>query len=148
MTQDYYNYCQSTGRCPICLSENTKISTPKGEVNIQGLKIGDSVYSLNSKGEKTTVSILRLAKTYVGKNHKILSVELVDGRRLSVSPGHPTADGRDVATLKAGDVLDGSKISSITSSVYKYDYTYDLLPDSQTGAYYANGILMGSTLKR
>ena len=147
ITQEYADYC-NTHSCPICLSQNSKILTPQGEKNVQDLKTGDKVYSADSNGKKVAVSILKTAKTYVGQDHKILHIVLSDNRSLYVSPGHPTAQGIDVAMLKTGNALDGGKIVSIELLNYKFEYTYDLLPESQTGTYYANGILMGSTLKR
>lgn len=148
VSQEYMNYCSSGGMCPICLSKNTKIETPKGDRNVQDMKVGDWVYSIDSNSKKIAVKILKVGNTYVGNSHKILTIKLSDGRSLSVSPGHPTADGRDVATLKTEHILDGSKIKNISTSNYNYEYTYDLLPDSTTGSYFANGILMGSTLKK
>jgi hypothetical protein len=146
ITQEYAQYCQ-TNACPICLSENTKILTPNGEKSIQSLSEGDVVYSTDVNGKKIVSRLLKVSKTFVGNKHKILTIELQDGRSLNVSPGHPTADGQDIALIKKGDNLDGSKVVKTELTNYNYEYTYDLLPDSTTGNYYANGILMGSTLK-
>ena len=61
--------------------------------------------------------------------------------------GHPTADGRSFADLRAGAKLDGVTITSATSIPYAADFTYDILPTSDTGTYFAAGLLIGSTLK-
>jgi hypothetical protein len=71
---------------------------------------------------------------------------LADGRDLLASPGHRTADGRPLGSLAAGDVLDGAKIIRWELVPYSHDRTYDLLPAGPTGSYWANGILLSSTL--
>jgi hypothetical protein len=37
---------------------------------------------------------------------------------------------------------------SVTDIPYEHDATYDILPDSTSGAYFASGVLIGSTLAR
>ena len=71
---------------------------------------------------------------------------LADGRALLVSPGHPTILGRTVGDLVLGDLYDTAKVVSIELVSYGEKYTYDILPTGQTGFYFANGILLGSTL--
>jgi hypothetical protein len=71
---------------------------------------------------------------------------LADGRELLASPGHRTADGRPLGLLVAGDALDGSTITRWELVPYAGDRTYDLLPAGGTGTYWANGILLASTL--
>jgi hypothetical protein len=46
-----------------------------------------------------------------------------------------------------GVTLDGARITGFEGLAYKGVETYDLLPSGDTGYYWANGILMGSTLK-
>jgi hypothetical protein len=71
---------------------------------------------------------------------------LSDGRELHASPGHPTADGRALGDLQAGDLLDGAYVVLMERLPYDGIATFDLLPSGDTGLYWANGILMGSTL--
>jgi hypothetical protein len=73
---------------------------------------------------------------------------LADGRELLASPGHRTADGRQLGSLARGDSLDGSTITTWELVPYSGDHTYDLLPAGETGTYWANGILLSSTLHR
>jgi hypothetical protein len=73
---------------------------------------------------------------------------LSDGRELWASPGHPTADGRKLGDLQTGDLLDGAHINLIEHLTYDEIATYDLLPSGDTGSYWANEILMGSTLAK
>jgi len=133
--------------CPICLSENTVIDTPNGPVNVKELKVGMTVLTQNSSGHKQTGIILKTGRTLAPQNHTMVHVVLDDKRELYVSPNHPTADGRLFGDLLVGDTLDGSKIKSADQVPYNGTYTYDILPSGQTGFYWADGILVASTLK-
>ncbi len=75
-----------------------------------------------------------------------MRVELANDRVLEISPGHPTADGRSFGELRPGDRLDGIAIVSAEMVPYAHAHTYDILPASPSGTYYAAGALVGSTL--
>ena len=75
-----------------------------------------------------------------------MRLALQNGSVLQISPGHPTADGRRFDTLVRGERLDGVEILAADLVPYGHDATYDILPDSDTGAYFAGGVLIGSTL--
>ena len=77
----------------------------------------------------------------------VLHILLRDGRELWASPGRPTADRRILGDLKTGEVLDGAQIMLMERLPYKGVAMYDLLPSGATGFYWANRLLMGSTLK-
>jgi hypothetical protein len=76
----------------------------------------------------------------------VIHLILDDGRELWVSPGHPTADGRTAGELQAGDRLAGGRVIVAEPVRYAGAATYDLLPAGDTGFYWANGILLASTL--
>jgi hypothetical protein len=131
--------------CPICASPDTPIATPEGERAIAELRPGDLVYSVEDRAI-VSVPLLRVGSTRVSAHH-VVRVELDDGRVLEVSPGHPTADGRHFADLRAGTPLDDQHIVVGAELVpYRYERTYDILPASSTGVYFAAGALIGSTL--
>ena len=132
--------------CPICLSENTFIDTPDGPVKIAELKIGMSVWTSDLLGHKQAGTVLKTTRTMVSA-HYMVHLVLDDGRELLVSQGHPTADGRILGNLKAGDSVDNAHIRISELVSYEGDATYDILPSGETGFYWANGILIGSTLK-
>ena len=46
-----------------------------------------------------------------------------------------------------GDELDGAIVVGIDRVAYGDGATYDILPNSASAAYWANGILLGSTLR-
>jgi hypothetical protein len=111
------------------------------------MKGGEVVWSINSRGEKIAVPVLIASHTEAPLDHHVVHLVLADGRELFVSPGHPVADGRTAGSLKKGDTLDGSIITQAALVLYGERYTYDILPDSDTDMYFANGILLQSTLK-
>ena len=133
--------------CPICLSGSTLIDTPKGQVNVKELAVGMSVWTLNAQRRRVSMPIAEMGKTLVPSIHQMVHVVLQDRRQLYVSPGHPTVAGRYFGQLKNGDSLDGSRVVLAELVTYDQSYTYDLLPAGDTGFYWANGILVASTLK-
>ncbi len=94
----------------------------------------------------------RRASPYIATNrvpvsaHRVMRVSLATGVMLEISAGHPTADGRVFAQLGAGDLLGLTQIVSIEWVPYEHDFTYDILPGSETGVYFAGGVPVGSTL--
>jgi hypothetical protein len=133
--------------CPICLAVGTLIDTPHGAVRVEKLHVGDQVWTMNAAGERVAAVIVQTGSVRVPATHQVVHVILSDGRELWASPGHPTADGRQLADLKVGDMLDGAHAVLVERVPYHGSSTYDLLPSGGTGFYWANGILMGSTLK-
>ena len=132
--------------CPICLAAGTLIDTPRGAVAVEHLQIGDPVWTMNGAGERVPGKILNLGHVNVPATHQVIHVILSDGRELYASPGHPTAEGKVLGDLKVGDLLDGMYVLLIERLPYAGLATYDLLPSGDTGLYWANGILMDSTL--
>lgn len=141
--------CQLKGYmrpCPICLAKNTLIDTPAGAVPVQKLQVGDPIWTVNVSGERTAGMVLQTGKTPVPSSHVMVKLALADGRTVFASPGHPTIDGHKVADLAVGDIYDGARIVVAARVPYGEAYTYDILPSGGTGFYWANGILLGSTL--
>ena len=80
--------------------------------------------------------------------HDALRLDLADGRSVSGSAAHPTADGRRLGELAAGSPLDGSSVVAVSRIHLDDGGTYDLLPAGPTGDYWADGVLLGSTMHR
>ncbi len=133
--------------CPICLALGTRIAAPGGEVTVEDLRVGDMVWTLNEHGERVAAPLIAIGSMPVPTTHEVVRLALDDGRTVSVSPGHPTADGRRAGDLAAGDTLGGARITSAERVRYAGGATYDVLPAGATGAYWANGIVLGSTLR-
>ncbi|MBI2053568.1 MAG: Hint domain-containing protein [Candidatus Sungbacteria bacterium] len=144
-------YCQLKGYqrpCPICLAEDTLIATPSGEVAVQNIGEGMTVWTADASGARVAAKILEVSRTPVPSTHRVVHLVLEDGRALFVSPGHPTADSRTMGDLKSGDTIDGSRVVATELVPYSKGFTYDLLPKGDTGFYWADGILIGSTLSQ
>jgi hypothetical protein len=80
--------------------------------------------------------------------HFVLRVVLDNGRVLEVSPGHPTGDNLNTfADLYAGGPFDDMhRVVSLERVKFTHGATYDILPDSDTGSYFAAGAQVGSSL--
>jgi hypothetical protein len=132
--------------CPICLAAATLISTPSGDVRVTDIKVGMWVWTARADGARVAEPVLEIGSTQVPAGHLMVHLVLADGRELLASPGHRTADGRPLGTLARGDSLDGSTITTWELVPYSSDRTYDLLPAGPTHSYWADGILLSSTL--
>ena len=133
--------------CPICLARGTRVATPSGEIAVEDLRLGDVVWTLDAAGARIAAPLLETGSTPVPTTHRVVKLRLSDGRAVNVSPGHPTADGRKVGDLVAGDLYDGAVVASAELSPYAGGATFDVLPAGATGVYWANGVLLGSTLR-
>ncbi len=145
-TMTIQNREASFATCPICLATDTLIDTPNGPVAVQDLRVGMLVWTTDKAGTRVALPLIQISKTVVPATHQVVLLVLSDGRELRVSPGHPTTDGRTVGQLRVGDSLDGAIILSAERVPYTGSATYDLLPASETGFYWANEILIASTL--
>jgi hypothetical protein len=127
-----------------CASPNTPIATAAGQAPIASLKVGDLVYSVD-RGAVRLVPILR-TRQVPANNHRVVKLTLINGAVLEISALHPTADGRNFGELVKGNRLDGVEIRDVQTIPYRHAATYDILPDSDTGTYFAAGVLLASTL--
>lgn len=133
--------------CPICLARGTRIATPHGEVPVEEVRVGDVIWTADAGGRRIAAPIAKVGTTAVPSTHRVVHLVLSDGRTVDVSPGHPTADGRTVGELAPDDAYDGATVTSAERIAYLGGATFDLLPASATGVYWANGVLLGSTLR-
>ncbi len=132
------------GGCPICLAAGDRIATPNGEVPVAELRPGMLVWTIDA-GRRVAAPISVVGHVRAPFGHRVIRVVLADGRAVVASPGHPAGDGRRIGELSPGDPLDGSRVMTTELVPYIGD-TWDLLPASSTGEYWANGVLLGSTL--
>jgi hypothetical protein len=132
--------------CPACrcTSPDTPIATPEGSRPIASLRRGDYVYSV--AGGRVAVVRVREVRRVPASHHVVTRLVMESGAILEISGVHPTADGRTIGELRVGDELDGVRVVGASVVPYTHDATYDILPDSDTGAYFAGGVLIGSTL--
>ena len=132
--------------CPICLAAGTMIATPAGEVRVVDIRSGMLVWTALPDGRRVAARVVEVGSTPVPAGHLMVHLGLADGRDLLASPGHRTADGRALGSLALGDRVDGSTVTRWELVPYAGDRTYDLLPAGASGTYWANGILLSSTL--
>ena len=132
------------GRGGPCNSPDTPIATPDGERPISDIRVGDLVYSVDHLAVVPVV--VRSVRRIQVSQHHVIRVQLANGRVLEVSAPHPTADGHRFADLRSGGALDGQLIQSVETIPYTHEATYDILPASDTGTYFAAGVRIGSTL--
>lgn len=132
--------------CPICLSGDTWIDTPAGPVRVKDMHEGMPVWTRNPDGTWRAVSVLQFVKKHVPSPFQIVHLILSDGRELYASAGHPMTDGRTLSMLAPGDRLDGAQVIGVDLQFSPEEFTYDILPDGDTGVYWANGIPLESTL--
>jgi Hint domain len=133
--------------CPICLARGTRIATPSGATAVEDLKVGDVVWTLNAAGARVALPLVAIGSTPVPATHRVVRLHLDDGRAVDVSPGHPTSDGRKVGDLTAGDGYDGAVVVSAGLVPYAGGATFDVLPAGASGMYWANGVLLRSTIR-
>jgi hypothetical protein len=111
------------------------------------LRLGDPVWTLDSAGRRVPGTVIALGSIAAPASHRVVLLVLADGRSVTASPGHPLADGRSIAEVGAGATVDGSLVKSARLVPYTGGSTFDLVASGETGAYFAGGIPLGSTLR-
>lgn len=134
-----HNFCR-------CLPPDTQIATEHGYRIISDLHIGDMIWSYNSNWQKILVPINAINRVTVDKHHKVSYLILSDNRSLLASPLHPDKWGCPIVDYLPGEEFDGAMVIKNEIIPYSHQYTYDILPESSTGTYIANGIVIGSTI--
>ncbi len=138
----------SVGPLPICLSGSTRIQTLDGGVQVRDLPAGTDIWTTDPSGARIAATIGKVVSSPVPKGHEMIDLVLDDGRSLTASPGHPLADGRALEELVIGEIMDGARVVSAKRVTYQETHTYDVLPQGSTGLYWANEILIASTLSK
>jgi hypothetical protein len=132
--------------CPICLAAGVRIATPFGDVPVQDITVGMPIWTTDRHGRRILGVVVETGRMHAHVGHRVVRITLADGRSVLASPGHPTMDGRTVGDLRTGDRFAGSVVAAATPIPYSNAMTHDVLASGATGAYFANGILLGSTL--
>ena len=132
--------------CPICLSGETLIDTPSGLIPVKNLQVGMPIWTIDKAGHRVAATVIKTSKVPVPLTHQMVHLILDDGRALFASSLHPTTDGRSVGDLMPGEPYSGASVISVQRISYDQNATYDVLPSGETGFYWANGIVLGSSL--
>ncbi|MBX7084235.1 MAG: Hint domain-containing protein [Nannocystaceae bacterium] len=131
--------------CAICLPQDTRIATPGGEVPVTALRVGDPIWTLDADGRRVEGHVRATGSTPVVGGHAMTRVTLHDGRVVTASPGHPTADGVSLWAVQRGGALSGARVVDVARVPYAGARTHDVLPSGPTGAYWADGVLLRSS---
>jgi hypothetical protein len=134
------------GGCPICLEADSLISTPNGPVAVSKIEVGARVWSASPDGQPIVAFVVVRTSRLAAPGSELIHLVLADGRQLTASAPHKIADGRSLGSLRVGDQINGVAISATEVVGVAFGRTYDLLPSGETGEYWADGILMRSTL--
>ena len=132
---------------PICLARGTLIDAPGGPVPVEQLSKGMAVWTVDESGERVAAVVNETASTPVPSSFQVIRVIVNDGRSVTASASHPSAAGQALGGYQVGDTLDGALVVEVERLAYDSGATYDLLPSGSTGLYWANGVLLRSTLK-
>jgi hypothetical protein len=139
-------FCKKIRCFKKCLPATARIATPRGPVPVSQLRRGDVVWTPNALGKRVAAPIAIMVARPISGSHSLVELSLADGRVVRASVGHPDRRGRDLASYQPGDELDGSAVVQARRVDYTGDHTWDLLPAGPSGAYWADDVLMGSTL--
>ena len=132
--------------CPICLPGAARVATPDGPVPVAQIKEGMRVWSVDGQGRRLAAVVIQTVVRNDAPGSRLVRIVLVDGRELTASPPHRLADGRALGSLRPGDQIDGARVLRVDAVSDSGGRTYDLLPSGETGEYWADGILLQSTL--
>ncbi len=135
----------SFNTCPICLVKGTLIDTPGLPVPVEQMREGMAVWTINEAGNRIEGIVLKTVATTASSSFRVVKVTLSDGRAVTASSGHPTATGQALGDYRVGDTLDGAAVIAVEHIDYD-GFTYDLLPSGGTGLYWANDVLLKSTI--
>ena len=142
-----------------CMPNTIRILTSQGEKQIDNIQIGDSVYTFNNNDGKILAPIIQVNKIPVHCGYTMIKITLENGKSIQASLNHPIPIERNYASssgnqyevllfsdIKKGDHIGNSIVVSIEFVNYNGGFTYDILPAGESGYYWADGVLVGSTL--
>lgn len=134
-----------------CFVAGTQISVEGGSVNIEDVKIGDSVLSHDFENAENVAGIVGDLKQHTVPS--VIHIEIEAGIKITTTDEHPffviseeSAEWVEAKNLKVGNVvrtLDGSGLNIISIEREEKETTvYNLLSVSEHHNFYANGILV------
>ncbi|MFC2025216.1 hypothetical protein ACFLTG_02260 [Chloroflexota bacterium] len=139
---------ESFNTYPICLAKGTRIETSVGLVSVELVHAGMLIWTVDDSGSRVLAPVIKTSNTPVLSSFRVVKVELSDTRTITASQNHPTADNKALGNYEVGDTLDGAQVTLIEYLPYTENATYDILHAGSTGLYWADGILLKSTLTK
>jgi len=105
-----------------------------------------AVWTADPRGDPVAAVILAVGSMTAPVDHRVVHLVLADGRELRASPGHPLADGRPLGAVVPGETIDGATVVIAELVPYGLGETFDLLPSGPSATYWADGVLLRSTI--
>ena len=111
------------------------------------IRPGAVVWTTDADGRRVAARVERTTRRATPGPHLMLRLVLSDGRALTVAGAHPSSHGELLRQLRPGHRYDGALVVTARLIASTAAATFDILPAGATGTYWANGILVGSTLR-
>lgn len=127
-----------------CLPQDALIETPMGKRQVNLLKAGDPVFSMDERGRKIIMPLAKVNSVPAGKNHQMTRLDFENGARVMATPGHPMPWHRVVQNVVFSS--DSVRVTARQTVPYYGPATWDILPEGPTGYYFIDGIAVASTL--
>jgi len=128
--------------CPMCAAPDTPIATPAGARAISELAPGDLVYSVDETGSSSFRSSRR---QHASRQSSCRSPRASRWDRARDQCGHRPQTAAPSPTCSTAGSSTG-RHHFCRNRPYTPFRTYDILPNSRSGQYFAGGALIGSTL--
>ncbi len=94
--------CDDFGRCNSCIAEGGRVSTPRGLVAIERVRVGDEVWAVDPKtGERHRTKVTNIQSA----RRECLRVTGERGRRLTATPDHPVWSALDQDYVPIGRLV-------------------------------------------
>ena len=130
-----------------CLHEDTFITVDDVQVPIRYLKVGDLIDTIHA-GRRQLRPIKERSEAILSLYPMpVLILEFADGTHLIASAKHRLGSGRLITSVWPGESVDTKRVVSVRTSMAEVCRMRDILPDSDTGLYLANGVWVESMLK-
>ncbi len=105
---------EETAASPYCFAAGTIVSTPNGDVNIEDIKTGDSVYAYDFEGHKVVEEAVE--KTHQNFTYHWVEVE-VGGGTIQATKSHPFWVESEQRWFKAVDLKVGMEVRLLSGEI-------------------------------
>lgn len=129
-----------------CFTSNTEIETLTGKVKIKDIILGTEIWSLNSNGKRVISKVIKTSKS-ITNNTEMAVLTLDNEQKLTGTSNHPIFNKSTLGLIKTGESFENIKITNTSTYTSNNEEVFDILPNTDTCVYFANGIPVLSSLK-